>query len=176
MKRDIAEVVNPLTDPESLRDHPDVEFREERTVTQQTSFDYFASIDGLAAVGITNEEGAILLMNSPHGWRLPYGPINPEEDWITGSQRIGENLTGVTITVSGVERVAKITHYIEGSRHESITYDVIFRAVPLTGQPVASSPSFGPWDELELEWFDTVPEDAYWEHGDAVDDIRLFIR
>jgi hypothetical protein len=27
-------------------------------------------------------------------------------------------------------------------------------------------------EDVELGWFETVPADAYWEHGDAVDDIR----
>lgn len=165
-----------LANPDSLRSHANIEFREERCIDEQDSYDYFAAIDGLAAIGLTNEAGAVLLMNSPHGWRLPYGPVDLDEDWIRVSQRIGRKLTGIDITVSQVERVARITHCLEeDDRDNSISYDIVLRAIPVAGEPIASSPSFGPWDKLELGWFDSVPEDAYWDHGDAVRDIRLFI-
>lgn len=165
-----------LFDPDSLRGQTTIEFREERSVDDQQTFDYFASIDGLVAVGITNEAGMVLLMNSPHGWRLPYGPVNVGEDWVSVGQRIGEELTGTDVTIAGAERASKITHQEkDDDGREKTSYEVILGTVPLTEEPVDASPSFGPWDELELGWFDTVPDDAYWDHGDAVDDIRLFI-
>jgi hypothetical protein len=82
-----------LSDPESLGDRDESEFREEQSVDDDDTFEYFNAIDGLATE-------------------------------------------------------------------------------PVTGEPVSDSPEFGPWDDVELGWFETVPADAYWEHGDAVDDIR----
>ena len=165
-----------LLDPSALREREDVEFQTERTVRDEDGFEYFSSVAGLAAVGITNEEGEVLLMNSPHGWRLPYGPVDTNEDWATAARRIGAELTGVTVDVAGVERVAEIENRLEGDNdRETLTYDVIVRIVPVTGEPISSDPGFGPWDELELGWFDAVPDDAYWEHEDAVDDVRTFV-
>lgn len=165
-----------LFDPDSLRGQSNVEFREERSVDDEETFDYFASIDGLVAVGIANEAGRVLLMNSPHGWRLPYGPVDSREDWVSVGQRIGEELTGTDVTIAGAERAAKITHHEQDDDGRGETsYEVILGTDPLNEEPVDAFPSFGPWDELELGWFDTVPDDAYWDHGDAVDDIRLFI-
>ncbi|MCU4743185.1 hypothetical protein [Natronoglomus mannanivorans] len=175
-----------LLDPASLRGQEGVEFRDERCVDDREGFDDFASIDGLVAVGITNRAGAILLMNSPHGWRVPYGPVDPaeNEDWVAVGRRIGAELTGVDVSISRAERVGKITHRLEdgfedggreGTARETTSYDVVLRSTPVTGEPVADDPSFDPWDDLELEWFDAVPNDAYWDHGDAVDDIRTFL-
>lgn len=35
---------------------------------------------------------------------------------------------------------------------------------------------FAAIDGLELGWFDAVPDDAYWDNGDAVDDLRIFVQ
>lgn len=165
-----------LFDPSSLRGQTAVEFREEQSVDEQEEFDYFESIDGLVAVGVTNAAGAVLLMNSSHGWRLPYGPVDVDEDWVLAGQNVSEELAGVSVSVIGVERVAQITRYLEcDGEHKTTSYDIVLRTDSVTGEPVSDNPGFGPWDELEVDWFDTVPEDAYWGHGDAVDDIRLFL-
>lgn len=164
-----------LTDPSSLRGRTGVEFREEQTVEERNGFDYFSSVDGMLAVGITDEAGAVLLMDSPHGWRLPYGPVGTDEDWMLVGRNIVEELTGVETPIDCAERVAQIHRRLETDEERTTTsYDVVLRAVPVTGEPVDDDPTFGPWEELEVGWFDTVPEDAYWSHGDAVDDIRFF--
>lgn len=169
-------LVDSLLDPDSLRNRADIAFREERSIDEPDGFDYFASLAGMVAVGITNDAGAVLLMNSPHGWRLPYGPVDTNEDWVVAGQRIVEELTGVSGSISRTERVTRITRRLETDEERKTTsYDVVLRSVPVAGEPVDNDPSFGPWDELEVGWFDTVPEDAYWDHGDAVDDIRSFI-
>ena len=169
-------VMDPLLDPNSLRGRADIDFREGRSVDDRETFDYFASIEGLAAVGLTNEAGAVLLMNGPHGWRLPYGPVETDEDWAVVGGRIGEALLGVDVDVSRAERVERTIHCVEDDEERTTTsYDVVLRAVPVTGEPIADDPDFGPWDELEPDWFETVPGDAYWDHGTAVDDIRLFV-
>jgi hypothetical protein len=164
-----------LTDPDSLRTRSDVEFREEQTVDDQEGFDYFAAIGGLVAVGVTNHAGAVLLMNSPHGWRLPYGPVAADEDWLVAGRRLGRTLTGLDVAVDRVERVTRVTHSMETNAEEATSYDVVLRMDPVDGEPVGADPSFGPWEEVELGWFDAVPDDAYWQHGDAVDDIELFL-
>jgi hypothetical protein len=164
-----------LTDPDSLRTRSDVEFREEQTVDDQDGFDYFAAIGGLVAVGVTNHAGAVLLMNSPHGWRLPYGPVADDEDWLAAGRRLGETLTDAETAVDRVERVAQVTHSTTGDDREATSYDVVLRMEPVEGEPLGTDPSFGPWKEVELEWFDAVPDDAYRDHGDAVEDIQLFV-
>ena len=169
-------IMDSLLNPTSLRSQADVDFREEQSVDEQDEFDYFESIDGLVAVGVTNATGAVLLMNSPHGWRLPYGPVDTDEDWVLAGQNVSEELTGVSARVTRAERVAQITRCLERDEERKTTsYDVVLRTAPVTGEPVSSDPGFGPWGELEVDWFDAVPEDAYWGHGDAVDDIRLFL-
>lgn len=165
-----------LRAPGSLRNRADVEFREEQSTADSDSIEYFASIDGLLAIGVTNDAGAVLLMDSPHGWRLPYGPVGVDEDWIEAGHRIGQDLTGIDVEIAGVERVGEITYCEEDDDGREVTsYDVVVGTEPLEGEPLAVDPGFGPWDDLELGWFASIPHDAYWDHGDAVDDIRSII-
>lgn len=164
-----------LPDPSSLRDRSDVGFRAGRTVDEQDEFDYFSAIDGMVAVGLANEAGAVLLMNSPHGWRLPYGPVDPDEDWVAAGRHLGTELTGVDVAIDRAKRVNEVTHCLEEDDERTTSYDVVLGAESVAGEPIADDPSFGPWDELELGWVESVPDDAYWDHGDAVDDIRLFL-
>ncbi|WP_248905814.1 hypothetical protein [Halocatena marina] len=162
-----------FSDPECLRKRRGIAFEKERIVCERDEFDYFASLSGLAAVGVTNKRGAVLLMDSTHGWRLPYGPVDPGKDWLTAGSQMSETLTGVEVSVTSVERVSKLIRRLEGSEELStVSYDVVLRLTPVTGEPIADDPSFGPWDEVELGWFDTIPEDAYWDHESAVDDIH----
>ncbi|WP_459194901.1 NUDIX hydrolase [Halosimplex sp. J119] len=165
-----------LRDPATLRGDPDVEFSAATTTDGEDAFEYFDGIAGLLAVGITNEAGAVLLMNSPHGWRLPYGHVDDGGDWSARTEEIGEILTGVDVTASEVLRVSEITHELRSDSERTTTsFDAVIGTEPVSGEPMAKDPVFGEWSDLELGWFDEVPEDAYHAHGDAVDDIEYFL-
>lgn len=165
-----------LRDPATLREDPDVEFTETRTTDGQDAFDYFDGVAGLVAVGVTNDAGAVLLMDSPHGWRLPYGHVDDGADWLARTAEIAETLTGVDATAAEVLRVNRITHELRTDANRTATsFDAVVGTDPVDGEPVAEDPTFGEWTDLELGWFDDVPEDAYHAHGDAVDDIEYFL-
>lgn len=164
----------PLSDPERLRDDETVAFSEETSTHDRETFDYFASIAGMVAVGVGSDSG-VLLMEGPHGWRLPYGPVAPDEDWLAVARAMATAMTGEPVQLAGVERVARIEHRLDGGDETTVTHDVILGTEPVDGQPVADDPTFEPWEDLTVGWFDEVPEDAYWEHDDAVDDVRLFL-
>lgn len=161
-----------LVDPDSFRGQPDTTFREEESIDEKDDFEYFRSLSGLVAIGVPSEEGDILLMNSPHGWRLPYGPVESGADWVSAARRFGTAMTARDITIETAERITKIDRQLKNGNAETTSYDVVLRAVPVKGQPVGRTPDFGPWADITLEWFSDIPEDAYWEHGDAVDDIE----
>jgi hypothetical protein len=161
-----------LPDPGSLRGRSDTPFREEQSVAERNDFEYFDSIGGMVAVGVLGEGDEVLLMNGPHGWRLPYGTVEAGADWVTVGERYATAMTGVDIEVRSVERVTEVTRRLEGGRDETTNHDVVLRTAPVRGHPIAATPAFGPWDDVEVEWFSGVPGDAYWDHGDAVDDIR----
>ena len=165
-----------LHDPSTCREDTDVEFSEAETTDGRDAFDYFDGVSGLVAVGVTNDAGAVLLMESPHGWRLPYGAVESEADRLATAETIGETLTGVPVTADRVERVTQITHRLRTDEAQTaVSYDAAVGTEPIDGDPVADDPTFGEWEDLKLGWFDAVPDDAYHAHGSATDDIERFV-
>ena len=165
-----------LHDPSRLREESSVEYVETRTTDGADAFEYFADVAGLVAVGVTNESNAVLLMDSPHGWRLPYGHVDAGADWAARAAGIAETLTGVETGAAEVLRVAAITHELRTDAERTVTsYDAVVGTEPVDGEPIAADPTFGEWEDLELGWFHDVPDDAYHDHGDAVDDIEYFL-
>jgi len=165
-----------LRDPSTLREDPAVEYTEARTTDSADAFEYYDSVEGLVAVGVTNETAAVLLMDSPHGWRLPYGHVPGGADWLDRAGEIAATLTGVDAPVAEVLRVSAVTHELRSDPDRTATsYDAVVGTEPVTGEPIADDPTFGEWTDLDLAWFDDVPDDAYHAHGDAVDDIEYFL-
>ncbi|MFB6139599.1 MAG: NUDIX domain-containing protein [Halosimplex sp.] len=165
-----------LRDPSTLRDDPGVEYVETRTTDGADAFEYFDEVAGLVAVGVTNESKAVLLMDGPHGWRLPYGHVDAGADWAARAAAIAETLTGVETDAAEVLRVTEVTHELRSDADRTATsHDAVLGVEPVSGEPVAEDPTFGEWTDLELAWFDEVPDDAYHAHGDAVDDIEYFL-
>ncbi|WP_255151477.1 hypothetical protein [Halorarius halobius] len=163
-----------LSDPETLRGAAGVASSEETVVDDADALDYFDSIAGMVAIGARSDD-AVLLMESPHGWRLPYTTVAPDDDWVVTAERFAAALTGDAPAVAGIERVARITHHDEDGDRVTTTHDVVVGTDPVDGRPVAEAPAFGPWDEMTVAWFESVPDDAYWDHEDAVADVRRFL-
>lgn len=150
------EATESLFDPESLRHRADVEFDEETKVLEREEFeavrDELETWDSHVAVGVTNHEGAVLLMNDgSHGWNLTAVPVEPGEDWAAAARRGAEALTGVAVEIDGPERVRRIDYYLEASE-ASLASDASSGAEP-----------GGPGDEAdrgesqdEDEWLTTV--------------------
>jgi len=165
-----------LRDPSTLRDESGVEYTEARTTDGGDAFEYYDTVEGLVAVGVTNEAGAVLLMDSPHGWRLPYGHVPDGADWLDRVAEIAATLTGVDAAAAEVLRVSAVTHELRNDPQRTVTsYDAVVGTEPVAGEPVADDPTFGEWSDLDLGWFAEVPDDAYHAHGDAVDDIEYFL-
>jgi hypothetical protein len=163
-------VDSPL-DPETFRDDDAVDFRSEQSRCDIEDFAYFASIAGMVAVGVVNDAGRVLLMDGPHGWRLPYTPVDPEADWVETAEAFAGELTGRPVEMDDVERVAAVTNSLTMGPEKTDTFEVVLRSVPIDGDPVVEACCAGPWEDLDLGWFDVVPDDAYWDHDAAVDDI-----
>ncbi|MFC7234437.1 NUDIX domain-containing protein [Halosegnis marinus] len=160
---------------ERVRDRDDVEYLAETTTDEDGTWAYFAGIDGLVAVGVTNDDGAVLLMESAHGWRLPYGPVEEGEDPLAVARRIAGTLTGVEVEDADFERVTEFTREHATTGETTTSFDAVVRVAPVAGEPTAGNPDFEPWEDLVVGWFAEVPDEAYHEHGSAVSDVERFL-
>ena len=168
--------MDPLTDPESLVDRDDVDFREEASVEHQHHFELYEPIEGIIVVGVTDDEGRVLLMvhSEDPGVVLPYAPVESGEDWVAVARRKIEEAAGVDVDIDGVERVRRKYFSPEGDdERQTMGYDVVVCARPSTGETFGESTSVGEEGDWSLKWVDEIPEDA--AGGAVLDDIRLFL-
>jgi hypothetical protein len=195
-----AVAIESVADVEALRDRDDVPFTTETDVLDRETFERLredaAVGDGAAIVGITNDDGAVLLKNTCTGWLPPGGNVGPGDGWSAVAHQQAESWTGLAVELDGVERVRRIDRRPEGSdsaeaddsdaseTDDSETDDseadelpfhvVYFRALPANGETVENEPldsDESDDDAPEVEWFDEVSEGVDPNHED---DVRVF--
>lgn len=164
-------------DPEDLIDREDVRFREyPEVVDHQHHFDLYEPIDGMAVVGVTNDDGKVLLLvhdDEPLAL-LPHGPVEPGEDWAAAASRAVEEKTGVAVEIDGPELVKRKYFSPEGDDDRQTTaYQVFLHATPIADETAAGSSAKADQGDWTAGWFDEVPVDA--DHEEVEDDIRLFV-
>lgn len=181
---------NPL---ESLRDRDGVRFTEETDVLDRETFETVREDsevgDGAAIVGVTNDDGEVLLKDTCTGWLPPGGNVESGEDWAAVAREQAESWTGAPVELDGVERVRRIDRRLEGADPDE-TPDLPFHVVyfraslatvsPTVGETVAGDSDDGTDrsdeskddDAPEVEWFDGVPEGVDSSHED---DVRVFL-
>jgi nucleolar protein 56 len=169
-------------DPETLLGREDVPVREDPEVVEhQHHFDLYEPIEGMAAVGVTNDDGEVLLLvDDDEGIALlPHGPVEPGEDWAAAATRVVEEQTGVAVEIDGPELVKRKYFSPEGDDDRQTTaFQVFLRASPIDGETATASSEDGGDGNWDVSWFDEVPVDADEAdetEDDIVDDIRLFV-
>lgn len=163
-----------FADPETLRGRAGVPFHEDTRLVSREEFESVAeSTDSHAVVGITNDEGEVLLMNDgSHGWTLIAFPVEPTEDWTAVASQEAARLLGVTVVVEQVELVRRIdfgTTDDDGQR--TTMFNVVFRA-SVDGNLDVEEPDDTNDDEPSLGWFGEIPDE---QDGETANDIRIFV-
>jgi ADP-ribose pyrophosphatase YjhB (NUDIX family) len=174
--------IESLADPETLHEREDVAYDEDHREFEREKFEALAerydAIDGAIQVGVTTEDGRLLLQG-PDGWAPPGGNVKADEDWVEAARRNIEGKTGAAIEIDDAELLERLIFRLDGDEERTITsYAVTFSASLVDeDSEFAESPTIA--DDLDLpadydlayEWFDEVPEDAHENH---VDHIELF--
>jgi hypothetical protein len=172
-----SSVLESLPDPEILAERDDVAFTETTAVldreTYETVREQSETDDGAALVGVTNDDGEVLLKNTCTGWLAPGINVAPGDDWTAPARREAESWLAVAVELDAVEHVRRIDHRVEGDdtpdRIDDPFYLVFFRASLAPGEtaPVDSDDEDAP----DVAWFDEVPEGV---DEDLEDDVRVF--
>lgn len=161
-----------FSDPEELRDRTGVPFHEEVRRLPPDEFDSVAGeLDSHAVIGITNDEGDVLLMNDgSHGWTLTAFAVENGENWVTVVQREAEELLGDSVVIEEVEFVRRVDfRSTDDNLQQTTMYNVVFRASADDNVGIDKTVEE---NDVLLKWFDGVPDG---QEGDVSDDIRHFV-
>lgn len=166
------------TDPDSLRKLEAVPVVEKERTFEQEKFEglrrRYEQIDGVVLVGVTADDGAVLLKGDDT-WSPPGASVEPGEDWTDAARRGIEELTGVEIEIDSPELVEITDFCLEDD--ESVRFpaaSVHFEASLATDATAfREDPTFAEdlheyFDGKELGWFDEVPDDAHPNHEEHV--------
>lgn len=169
--------VESLPDPELLLDREDVEFREETKVVEPERFETFRerteTIDGVTVVGVTNDDGAVLLTgHEDDGWRPTGGGVEPGEDWAAAGRRTAEAEAGVPIVLDRPEVLKRYTYRLEGGDDREVDEYFVFFRGSLADESATDLSDLDSQEDATVGWFDEVPENAYPGEEEA---IRVFL-
>ncbi|WP_135820685.1 NUDIX domain-containing protein [Halostella litorea] len=166
-----------LSDPTELADSPTVDYREHTAVHDDGNY-CEADVAGRTVVGLTDEDGAVLLhVNRERSAALlPNGKVQSDEDWLAAGRRAAEELTGLAVRIDGPRLVRRVEHVVDGADEpQATTHHLVVEASPEAGRPNRPQPTVPAEqaDEWEAGWFDSVPVEP--NGGLHVDDVRLFV-
>ena len=181
-----SESIDELADPEQLRGRDDVPYTEVRRTLSGEPFEglreHYSSIDGVVQVGITTENGRLLLQGSTEsgGWAPPGGAVRPGEDWVEAARRAMETQTGVPVTIDAVERYERLVfEHKDDPQRQFSAPGVSFSASPsdpppgfLSDPDIAENPQLPDDHDRTFAWFESVPDDARPNH---VEHIEMFL-
>lgn len=176
--------IDALPDPSSLRDGPDVmEQTEERElpVDQYTALaERYEQIDGVVQFGI-RRDGAVLLERHAHNeqWHPPGGNVLDGEDWVAATERAAETLTGEHVAVEMPVVYGRTTFQPDEGDGEDVVAETVVFGVALAEDAAefqrdptpVEHPLYGDAEaiDLELAWFESVPEDVDPNHAAEVE-------
>lgn len=154
-----AQTVESFSDPESLREREDVPFHEERDVVDEETIDVLQDLDDLAPVGVTNDDGEILVtrITETCAWKIPSSAVSPDEDFPTATREWVQQNTGLSISLDGIEGVWHFDLRTEDEERTASRYFVVFSATPLGDESLDARPADG---AEEAGWFEELPEGA----------------
>ena len=162
-----------ITDPASLRGRDDVEFLAPEPTESADHFDAYADAAGRAIVGVTDDDGRLLVMEHPE---LPVPGLNTTvvesgADFVATAREGVALGTGLDVAV---EDVLRVRH--QRPRHpddrETEAYEVVFAATP-TGDGEIDPDAGHDWTAT---WRDPAAVDLPDEEDNEVlSDLRLFL-
>lgn len=155
--------VESITDPESLRDRDDVPFYENTNVADEEMLDVLDDLDDVAVVGITNEDGAVLLrkLTEDCSWKPPMIPVASDEEYAATARRTVAENTGLTVELDALEGVWRYEDRLEDGERTATRSFVVFSASPSPDEPDGTVDSIPEENDLAAgEWVDELPADA----------------
>jgi hypothetical protein len=157
-----------LTDPAALADDPGDDYDE---TEDDSHFEMNRDNEGVAIVGITNDDGELALASFEQATVVPHAVVEPGRDFAAVAHEAADELLGVDVTLDDVVRVRRKVSTDEASREQAVAYDVVFSA---SAADDGALPDEVTSCQVEATgWFDGVPEAL--PGNEMRDDAELFL-
>lgn len=134
-----------------------------------------ADYAGRAIVGVRNDDGELLLVVDRDAGRavLPSPKVEHDGDWTAAARDELDDIAGMDVRLTGVERVRHAEHVLEGEDEPfDETTHVVFAAEPVAGDPELPTLEAESWS---LEWHDGHPDELFDDGSPEAADARLFL-
>ena len=169
---DASETLAPITDADALRNREDVSVHENVDTVPGEVVDQLAEMPDLASVGITNDDGQVLLrrLTETCSWKVPTASVAPDEDFAAAIRVQVLETIGLTVELPSVAGVWDITvQAADGERTASRTFVVFEGTVTDDDYDLDDATPAGD-PVVAADWFDALPEGA-----DEVPGTDLFV-
>ncbi|NHN43488.1 NUDIX domain-containing protein [Halorubellus sp. JP-L1] len=178
-----ASEIGSLADPDDLRERETVACSERDRVLPAEKFDAlrerYERIDGVVQVGVTNDDGAVLLVGEPP-YAPPGGNVEAGEDWVAAAERAMTTITGVDVRVDDAVAFERTAFRSGGDADASFHADSVLFEASLVDPPAGyredptfaddlDHPLYGDGSEHALAWVDAVTDDVHENHRGDVD-------
>jgi hypothetical protein len=154
--------VSSVVDHESLRNHDEIPFHEDRDVVEEDLVEKLAEMDDLAAVGVTNPDGDLLCrrMTDTCSWKIPVEAVDAEDDFAEAIVTHVEETIGFSLELDDVAGVWDSQVETEDGTKSASRAFVTFSASPASGDYDldAATPTGEPVEDAD--WFAELPENA----------------
>ncbi|WP_143052181.1 hypothetical protein [Halobacterium jilantaiense] len=141
-----------------------------QAVEDDSHFEMNRDHAGVAAVAVTNDDGAVAFAEFDHGPMLPWFPVEPDGDFAGGANTAAEALLGIDVELDALVRIRRKDSTSDDGE-QAVAYDVVYAASP-TGD--GTLPAEVPNREAETaDWYAEVPDGV--TDGNMRADAELFL-
>jgi hypothetical protein len=160
-----SDAVESIRSLQTLRDRDDVPVHDDEDEVDRETLDAVADLDDLAVVGVTTDDGEVLLrrLTADCEWKLPVTDVAADEDYADAARRAVEDVVGIPVDLDAVEAAWHFeARLADGKRTATRTF-VVFSASPASeGTGLDDPPLDVPAEDApaDVGWFDVLPENA----------------
>ncbi|MFB6236123.1 MAG: NUDIX hydrolase [Halopenitus sp.] len=159
---DPSSVPESIRDPESLRATEGVPVEADADVVDADALEQIADLPDLAAVGLTNDRGEVLLrkFTPDSSWKLPCQAVEPDEDFVAAAETTLAEQVGPDAALATVTCCWSLEAHTADGERSTTRHFVVFRATPTADDPAMSATSPGGEAVADAGWFEQPPADA----------------
>jgi ADP-ribose pyrophosphatase YjhB (NUDIX family) len=158
---DSSRAVSPFTDPRDLTARDDVPVHVDRDVVPSDQFDTLTDLDDMAIVGVTRDDGRVLLrrLTADCDWKLPVVDVAADEEFVAAALSAVEDVVGLPVALEGVAGVWRLEAETEDGRTTTREF-VVFEGAPASDPAALDLPVDVAADDApaEVGWFEAFPE------------------